>query len=103
MPLPIDNQHSVVDVAVARPAAPTIVVDVDATDPKRTVENLLAEADAGRMAVWVRWGPGRIAEPPAPIRLISLPVVRSQGRFSRRAGPERPAPTHSTAAPTAGE
>jgi hypothetical protein len=95
LPPPMDKQHSVVDVALARPAAPPIVVEVDHTDRKRTVEKLLAEAAAGRVAVWVRWGPGRPAEPPAPIRLIALPVTRSQGRYSRSTGPDRPAPTHS--------
>jgi hypothetical protein len=103
LPPPMDKQHSVVDVALARPAAPPIVVEVDHTDRRRTVDKLLAEAGAGRVAVWVRWGPGRIAEPPAPIHLIGLAVLRSQGRYSRRAGPERPAPTHSAVAPTVGE
>jgi hypothetical protein len=103
LPPPMDKQHSVVDVALARPAAPPIVVEVDHTDRKRTVEKLLAEAGAGRVAVWVRWGPGRIAEPPAPIRLVALPVLRSQGRYSRSTEPERPAPTHSAATPATGE
>jgi hypothetical protein len=103
LPPPMDKQHSVVDVALARPAAPPIVVEVDHTDRRRTVDKLLAEAGAGRVAVWVRWGPGRIAEPPAPIHLVALPVTRSQGRYSRRSGPERPAPTHSDVAAGAGE
>ena len=103
LPPPLDKQHSVVDVALARPAAPPIVVEVDHTDRRRTVEKLLAEADAGRVAVWVRWGPGRLAEPPAPIHLIALPVTRSLGRYSRSLEPDRPAPTHSTAAPAGGE
>lgn len=103
LPPPMDKQHSVVDVALARPAAPPIVVEVDHTDRRRTVEKLLAEAGAGRIAVWVRWGPGRFAEPPAPIRMIGLPVTRAQGRYSRSGGPERPAPTHSAIPATAGE
>ncbi len=103
LPPPMDKQHSVLDVALARPAAPPIVVEVDHTDRRRTVEKLLAEAGAGRVAVWVRWGPGRFAEPPAPIHMIGLPVARSQGRYSRRTGPDRPAPTHSAAPATAAE
>ncbi|GAA3961803.1 hypothetical protein [Actinoplanes auranticolor] len=103
LPPPMDKQHSVVDVALARPAAPPIVVEVDHTDRKRTVEKLLAEAAAGRVAVWVRWGPGRIAEPPAPIRLVPLPVTRSRGRYSRTTGPERPAPSHSATPAATGE
>ncbi|GAA3338220.1 hypothetical protein GCM10020358_17510 [Amorphoplanes nipponensis] len=103
LPPPMDQQHSVVDVALARPAAPPIVVEVDHTDRRRTVEKLLAEADAGRVAVWVRWGPGRIAEPPAPIHLIALPVDRARGRYSHSTAPARPAPTHSAAPAGAAE
>ena len=103
LPPPLDKQHSVVDVALARPAAPPIVVEVDHTDRRRTVEKLLAEAGAGRVAVWVRWGPGRFTEPPAPIHMITLPVERSRGRYARTTEPDRPAPTHSAVAATAGE
>jgi hypothetical protein len=103
LPPPMDRQHSVLDVALARPAAPPIVVEVDHTDRRRTIDKLLAEAGAGRVAVWVRWGPGRFTEPPAPIHMITLPVTRSQGRYSRRTGPDRPAPSHSTAPATPGE
>jgi hypothetical protein len=103
LPPPMDKQHSVLDVALARPAAPPIVVEVDHTDRKRTVDKLLAEADAGRVAVWVRWGPGRFTEPPAPIRMITVPVTRSRGRYARHTGPDRPAPTHSVAPATTGE
>lgn len=97
LPPPMDRQHSVIDVALARPGAPPIVVEVDHTDRGRTVAKLCAEADAGRVAVWIRWGPGRFAEPPAPIRMIPLPVARHQGRYTRRAEPDRPAPQHSSA------
>jgi hypothetical protein len=97
LPPPMDKQHSVVDVALARPAAPPVVVEVDHTDRRRTVDKLLAEAAAGRVAVWVRWGPGRITEPPPPIQLIALPVTRAQGRYSRSTDPDRPAPSHSAA------
>jgi hypothetical protein len=103
LPPPMDKQHSVVDVALARPAAPPIVVEVDHTDRRRTVDKLLAEATAGRVAVWIRWGPGRIVEPPAPIHLIALPVTRAQGRYSRSTEPDRPAPTHSPAVAAAAE
>ncbi|MEU7901530.1 hypothetical protein [Actinoplanes sp. NPDC049118] len=95
LPPPMDKQHSVLDVALARPGAPPVVVEVDHTDRKRTIGKLCAEAEAGRVAVWVRWGPGRFTEPPAPIRMIPLPVTRSRGRYARSTEPERPAPAHS--------
>ncbi|MEV6597671.1 hypothetical protein AB0M36_12480 [Actinoplanes sp. NPDC051346] len=92
LPPPMERQHSVLDVALARPAAPPIVVEVDHTDRRRTVEKLLAEAEEGRIPFWVRWGPGRIAEAPAPIHVIPLHVTRQQGRYSRS---DLPAPEHS--------
>src|SRR5690349_17205009 len=99
LPPPMDKQHSVLDVALARPDAPPVVVEVDHTDRRRTIEKLLAEADAGRVAVWIRWGPGRFTEPPAPIHMITLPVARHQGRYSRSTEPDRPAPTHAAGVP----
>jgi hypothetical protein len=101
LPPPMEKRHSVLDVALARPGAPPIVVEVDHTDRHRTIEKLLAEAAAGRVAVWVRWSPGKITEPPAPIRLVPLPVDRQQGRYTRRTEPDRPAPVHSPATTTA--
>jgi hypothetical protein len=95
LPPPLDNKHSVLDVALARPGAPPIAVEIDHTDRSRTVAKLRAEADAGRVAVWVRWGPGHLAEPPAPIRMIPLAVSRRQGRYSRGTQQELPAPAHS--------
>jgi hypothetical protein len=103
LPPPMDKQHSVLDVALARPGAPPVVVEVDHTDRKRTIVKLQAEAAAGRVAVWVRWGPGRFTEPPAPIRMIPLPVTRHQGRYARRTEPDRPAPAHSAKAAAAVE
>ena len=47
LPPPMERQHSVLDVACARPDGPPIVVEVDHTDRRRTVDKLLAEA-AGR-------------------------------------------------------
>ncbi|MFI7599896.1 hypothetical protein [Actinoplanes sp. NPDC049681] len=100
LPPPMDRQHSVLDVALARPAAPPIVVEVDHTDRRRTVEKLLAEAEEGRIPLWVRWGPGRITEAPPPIHVVALRVDRHQGRYSRS---DLPAPEHSARPPVTGE
>ncbi|GAB1691576.1 hypothetical protein [Krasilnikovia sp. M28-CT-15] len=105
LPPPLQHRQSVLDVACARPDAPPVVIEVDHTDRKRTVEKLLAEAQAGRVAIWIRWGTGRFAAAPAPVHLVTLEVVRRPGaRFSRVPGAEPPAaPRHSGAAPLAGE
>ncbi|WBB68311.1 hypothetical protein [Micromonospora sp. WMMD812] len=102
LPAPYQDRHSVVDVAFARPAGRPIVVEVDHTDRRRTVEKLLAEADAGRVALWVRWGPGPFAAPPAPIHLVTCEVAVRNHRHSRlpaRAAPQHSAPAGATAEP----
>ena len=80
MPLSYADRHSSVDVGIARDPAAPIVVEVDRSDRKRTVEKLIAEAAAGRVALWVRWGTGPFLVPPPPVRLVSYPMV------ARRAG-----------------
>ncbi|MFI5915258.1 hypothetical protein [Dactylosporangium sp. NPDC051541] len=103
LPPPYEKQFSVVDVGIARPGRPPLVVEVDHADRKRTLDKLVAEAAAGREALWVRWGSGRFATPPEPIRLVPFPVVSRRGPngkqvHSHTAGLDRPAPEHSAAA-----
>jgi len=93
LPPPMERQHSVLDVACARPDGPPLAIEIDHTDRRRTVAKLLAEADAGRVAIWVRWGPGRFSEPPAPVRMVTCEVTRRGKLFTRM--PDRPAPAHS--------
>ena len=101
LPPPMSDRHSVLDVACARPAGPPVVVEVDHTDRRRTVDKLLAEAEAGRVAIWVRWGTGRFAAPPPPVHMVTCEVTRHQGApgrgrlHSRPAGHELPPPVHS--------
>jgi hypothetical protein len=92
LPPPMEQQHSVVDVGVARADGPPLIIEVDHTDRRRTVEKLLAEAAAGRLAIWVRWGTGPIAVPPLPIRMVAVQVTRHGHTYSRR--PDRPPPQH---------
>jgi hypothetical protein len=105
LPPPLSGRHSVVDVACARPDGPPLVIEVDRTDRARTVEKLSAEAAAGRVAIWIRWGVGPFAAPPAPVHLVPCAVSRRPGpggparRYSRIPAPdERPAPAHSAVA-----
>jgi hypothetical protein len=94
LPPPMQRQHSVLDVAAARPDGPPLAIEVDHTDRRRTVEKLLAEAAAGRVPIWVRWGTGRFAVPPEPVHLVAVEVDRHPGgRFSR--GRALPPPAHS--------
>ncbi|WIM93925.1 hypothetical protein ACTOB_005919 [Actinoplanes oblitus] len=103
VPLPPPMRgSSVLDVACARPggAAP-IAIEVDRTDRQRTVDKLLAEAAAGRLAIWVRWGPGPFPPPPLPVHLVTRQAARRSGKWHTVS--ERPAPDHSVAAPVVAE
>ena len=93
LPPPMERQHSVLDVACARPDGPPLAIEVDHTDRRRTAEKLRAEADAGRIAIWVRWGRPPFAEPPPPVRMVTCEVTRRAKLHSRTH--DRPAPAHS--------
>jgi hypothetical protein len=104
LPPPLERRHSVVDVAIARPVGPPVVVEVDHTDRRRTLDKLVAEAGAGRVAVWVRWGAGPFAAPPPGVHLVTCEVTRHAGPagggrvYSRGPGADRPPPAHSAGA-----
>ncbi|WP_213450649.1 hypothetical protein [Rhizomonospora bruguierae] len=99
LPPPMDRQRSVLDVACARPDGPPIAIEVDHTHRRRTIEKLLAEAAAGRVPLWIRWGPGRFGEAPEPIHLVTFEVARRRGApgtYARVPSVDRSAPQHST-------
>ncbi|WP_433204962.1 hypothetical protein ACQP00_36900 [Dactylosporangium sp. CS-047395] len=98
LPPPYEQQFSVVDVGIARPSAPPLVVEVDHADRRRTLDKLAAEAAAGREALWVRWGTGRFAVPERPVRLVAFQVISRRGPSGSRVHShtaERAAPEHS--------
>lgn len=100
LPPPLKG-HSVLDVACARPGGQPIAVEVDRLDRQRTVDKLLAEAAAGRLAIWVRWGTGPFRPPPLPVHLVTREAARSKGTWHTVA--DLPAPRHSEAVETVGE
>ncbi|GLI00836.1 hypothetical protein [Phytohabitans aurantiacus] len=75
LPPPYSHRHSWIDVGCARPDGTPIAVEIDRTGRQRTVDKLLAEAEAGRLAIWVRWGTGRFAAPPPPVEMVTLEVT----------------------------
>ncbi|MBU2668461.1 hypothetical protein KOI35_33605 [Actinoplanes bogorensis] len=87
--------HSVLDVACARPDGQPIAIEVDRLDRPRTVDKLLAEAAAGRIAIWVRWGAGPFTAPPLPVHMVTRPAARTSGSWHTVA--DRPPPPHSAA------
>jgi hypothetical protein len=100
LPPPYQHRHSYLDVACARPAGAPIAVEIDHTDRRRTVDKLLAEAAAGRIALWVRWGTRGFEPPPPPVRMVTCPVTARPGPdrrgrlYSHLPPAHRPAPTH---------
>lgn len=101
LPPPMDKQHSWVDVACARADGPPVVIEIDHTDRRRTLDKLAAEADAGRVAVWVRFGTGPFTVRPDPPVLMVTYLVDSRREDGRRLfathrpePPDRPAPEH---------
>jgi hypothetical protein len=101
LPPPLDRRHSVIDAGCARPDGAPVVIEVDHTNRARTVEKLMAEASAGRIAVWVRWGAAPFPPPPPPVWLVTCEVAHrngpaGQGRLHTRPPvADRPAPAHS--------
>jgi hypothetical protein len=98
VPLPPPMRFSTLDVACARPAGPPVVVEVDRSDRRRTLEKLRAEAEAGRIALWLRWGTGTFAPVDGPVQLVTCEVTARSGpngrRFDRVVATHRPPPTH---------
>jgi hypothetical protein len=100
LPPPMDNLHSFVDVGIARRDGAPIVVEIDRSDRKRTLEKLTAEAEQGRIALWLRWGTGTFATPPAGVSLIACHVEARKAADGRKLfstpSEEKPAPQHSS-------
>ncbi|MBB2944142.1 hypothetical protein FB565_003871 [Actinoplanes lutulentus] len=92
LPAPLRG-NSVLDVACARPDGPPIAIEIDRSDRQRTVDKLLAEAAAGRVAIWVRWGAGPFPPPPLPVHLVTRETARRAGKWHTVA--DMPAPAHS--------
>jgi hypothetical protein len=92
LPAPLRG-NSVLDVACARPDGPPIAIEVDRSDRQRTVDKLLAEAAAGRLAIWVRWGAGPFPPPPLPVHVVTREAARRSGKWHTVT--DRPAPRHS--------
>ncbi|MDQ7909479.1 hypothetical protein RB614_33645 [Phytohabitans sp. ZYX-F-186] len=104
LPPPYAHRHSWIDVGCARPEGPPIAVELDRTDRQRTVDKLRAEAEAGRVAIWLRWGAGPFAAPPAPVHLVTCPVTVRRGaahRYTRQPPRQLPPPAHTTPVTTA--
>lgn len=103
LPPPFAHRHSWIDVGCARPEGAPIAIEVDRTDRRRTVEKLLAEAEAGRVAIWVRWGSGPFTAPPPPVAMVTCEATARKGRYSRSPVRELSPPPHTTGGVTAAE
>ncbi|OJF13090.1 hypothetical protein EDD30_2314 [Couchioplanes caeruleus] len=77
------------DVVCERLDGPPIAVEIDRTDKQWSARKLLCEADAGAVAVWVRWADAKTWIVPPSIGVVRVPttVSRIGGRrlYSRAA------------------
>jgi len=104
LPAPFAHRHSWLDVGCARPEGAPLAIEIDRTDRRRTVDKLLAEAEAGRVAIWVRWGTGPFAAPPAPVWMVTCEVTARKGHgYTRQPETNLPPPAHTTTAVKAAE
>jgi hypothetical protein len=107
MPLPPPYSHrpSCLDIACARPTGPPIAIEVDRAHRQRSIDKLLAEAAAGRVPIWVRWGSRRFEPPPLPVRMVTCQVMsRTKERPAGDSPPnDRPPPVHTDPGGMVGE
>ncbi|MEU8070657.1 hypothetical protein AB0B20_12955 [Micromonospora sp. NPDC049151] len=84
------------DVVCERLDGPPIAIEIDRSDKQWSSRKLLCEADAGVVAVWVRWGSPRTWIVPHPVALVDIPTTRRRvaGRllYSRAASIAAAAP-----------
>lgn len=73
VPIDIDGQIRCrfCDLVVFRPDAPDLVIEIDSLYNRAALRKLAVARDAGAVAVWIRWGAGKVTPPPG-IRLIDL-------------------------------
>lgn len=90
LPPPYEHQHSYLDLACARPDGSPVAIELDHANRQRTRDKLLAEATAGRIAIWVRWSQRQLTPAPDPIRTVNITVVSRNGLHSRIVGPAAP-------------
>ncbi|MEV4167359.1 hypothetical protein [Nonomuraea dietziae] len=73
------------DVVCERLGAPPIAIEIDQTDKASSVRKLVAEAEAGVVPVWVRWGDPVGQVVPAPVALVVIETpYRLAGPTGRR-------------------
>ena len=70
------------DVLATHPSGQQVAIEIDFTNKVWSIEKLAAEADAGKLAIWVKWGT------PPSLALIpeKIGVVRVAVRWTDRAG-----------------
>jgi hypothetical protein len=78
------DRSGYLDVVCERLNAPPIVIEIDRTDKQWSSRKLLCEADAGAVAIWVRWNDANTWIVPAPVAVIRLPTTSRPDRGGGR-------------------
>lgn len=59
----------------------SIAIEIDRSNKTWSLDKLVAEADAGRITLWVRWAGESVIEVPAAVGLVD---IRASAAWSRR-------------------
>jgi len=87
---PRDHRISPLAIAGEHPAGRQIAIEIDSINRVWSIEKLATEADAGKFALWIKWGgPVTLSLIPEKIGVVELPVIATKlaGRitYSREA------------------
>src|SRR6476661_8409807 len=70
---PYGRNIGLLDVACTHPSGQQLAIEVDFTNKIWSIEKLAAEADAGKLAIWVKWGgPASLSLIPEKIGVVEL-------------------------------
>jgi hypothetical protein len=75
---PYGRHIGLLDVLCTHSSGQQIAVEIDNTNKVWSIEKLAAEADSGKLAIWVKWG--------APAGLSLIPEKGRRGRAARGVG-----------------
>jgi hypothetical protein len=72
---PYGRQIGLLDVLCSHRSGQQIAVEIDNTNKVWSIEKLAAEADSGKLALWVKWGaPAGLSLIPEKVGIVELPA-----------------------------
>lgn len=78
------DRSGYLDIVCERINEPPIVIEIDRTDKQWSSRKLLCEADAGAVAIWVRWNDAKTWIIPAGVAVVQVLTTTHRGPGGRR-------------------